>query len=457
MAVSDWQLARAVAQRGHLGVVSGTALNSVLIRRLQDGDAEGNIRRALAHCPVPNVARIIELYWIAGGRAPSQPYRLAPLFTLTNPRELTALTVAANFVEVFLAKEGHDGLVGLNLLEKVQLPTLASLYGAMLAGVDYVLMGAGIPRAIPGALDRLAAGEKATLRVAVDDKPTAESVIEFDPASILSGSPPALRRPRFLAIVSSFTLALTLARKSNGQVNGFVVEDFSAGGHNAPPRGTLRLNGDGEPIYGPRDIPDLIAIRALGLPFWLAGSNACPERLRAALACGAAGVQIGTAFAFCRESGMRADIKREVLQRARTSRLELRTDPRASPTGMPFKVLQLPGTVAATAVYASRVRQCDLGYLRQPYCREDGSVGYRCPAENPADYLRKGGLLADTVDRKCLCNGLLAAIGQGQARKDGTVEPAIVTAGEDALHLTRYLAGDADSYGVDDVLRALEV
>ena len=30
------------------------------------------------------------------------------------------------------------GKVGINLLEKVQLPNLATLYGAMLAGVDYV-------------------------------------------------------------------------------------------------------------------------------------------------------------------------------------------------------------------------------------------------------------------------------------------------------------------------------
>jgi len=66
---------------------------------------------------------------------------------------------------VFLAKEGHDGLVGINYLEKIQLPTLPSLYGAMLANVDYVLMGAGIPRAIPGALDHLAQGEPAQLKI----------------------------------------------------------------------------------------------------------------------------------------------------------------------------------------------------------------------------------------------------------------------------------------------------
>jgi NAD(P)H-dependent flavin oxidoreductase YrpB (nitropropane dioxygenase family) len=46
-------------------------------------------------------------------------------------------------------------MVGINLLEKVQMPTLASLYGAMLAGVDVVLMGAGIPTQIAGILDKL--------------------------------------------------------------------------------------------------------------------------------------------------------------------------------------------------------------------------------------------------------------------------------------------------------------
>ena len=67
------------------------------------------------------------------------------------------LMVVAGFVEVWLAKEGHDGLVGVNLLEKVQMATAATVYGTMLAGVDYVLMGAGIPTALPVLLDRLAA------------------------------------------------------------------------------------------------------------------------------------------------------------------------------------------------------------------------------------------------------------------------------------------------------------
>ena len=46
-------------------------------------------------------------------------------------------------------RRGHDGWVGVNYLEKIQLATPAAVYGAMLAGVDYVLMGAGVPTGIP--------------------------------------------------------------------------------------------------------------------------------------------------------------------------------------------------------------------------------------------------------------------------------------------------------------------
>ena len=38
--VSNWRLARAVSWLGQLGVVAGTALDEIMSRRLQDGDAE---------------------------------------------------------------------------------------------------------------------------------------------------------------------------------------------------------------------------------------------------------------------------------------------------------------------------------------------------------------------------------------------------------------------------------
>ena len=115
---------------------------------------------------------------------------------------------------------------------------------------------------------------------------------------------PPLKRPFFLPIISSYTLALTLVRKANGRVDGFVVEGPTAGGHNAPPRGRLQLSALGEPVYGERDAVDLAKLRELGLPFWLAGGHGTNEGLQEALAAGAAGIQVGTAFAFCDESGL---------------------------------------------------------------------------------------------------------------------------------------------------------
>ncbi|MCX6890332.1 MAG: nitronate monooxygenase, partial [Verrucomicrobia bacterium] len=298
VAVSGWTLARAVSRIGQLGVVSGTALAVVLARRLQLGDPGGELRQALDQFPFPKMsARILSDYFINGGKPATAPFKLTPMPTLRSRRELVELTVVANFVEVFLAKEGHAGPVGINYLEKIQLPTLPSIYGAMLAGVDYILMGAGIPRAIPGTLDLFARGQAASLPVDVEGAlPGERQTTTFDPQDFCGGVVRHLKRPLFLGIVASATLAMTLAKKASGRVDGFVVEGPTAGGHNAPPRGALQLTPQGEPLYGPRDVPELDKIRALGLPCWLAGGYGLPGKLQQALQLGAAGIQVGTPF-----------------------------------------------------------------------------------------------------------------------------------------------------------------
>jgi NAD(P)H-dependent flavin oxidoreductase YrpB (nitropropane dioxygenase family) len=452
--VSDWRLARAVAQAGQLGVVSGTALAAILARRLQSGDRDGQMRHALENFPVPEVAaRILTDYFIAGGKPAGVPFKLTPLPSLKSGADFVALTVAANFVEVFLAKGGHAGLVGINFLEKIQFPTLPSIFGAMLAGVDYVLMGAGIPRSIPGALDRLAKGEPVELKIDVEGVlPGDEFLSQFDPAAFCSGTAPTLKRPLFLGIVASATLAMTLARKSNGKVDGFVVEGETAGGHNAPPRGALQLSAEGEPVYGPRDVPDLEKIRELGLPFWLAGSYGGPDKLAAALRLGAAGIQVGTAFAFCEESGIRPDLKQQVLQLSREAKARVFTDPLASPTGFPFKVVQLPGTLSDASVNAPRTRLCDLGYLRHAYRKDDGTLGYRCPAEPAQDYVRKGGAPTESEGRLCVCNGLVSTIGLAQIRADNSLDLPLLTAGNDVAQVARYLQPGRDSYTAGEVI-----
>ncbi len=457
VAVSGWQLARAVSKRGQLGVVSGTALDIVLARRLQIGDEGGHVRRALGHFPVAGVAeRILKRYFISGGKSENKPFRSKPMQTHKPSRRLEELRVAANFVEVFLAKEGHANPVGINYLEKIQAPTLPSLFGAMLAGVDFVLMGAGIPRAIPGILDQLAKGEDVELRLDVAGADRGEEFTTvFSPASFLGGPPPMLARPYFLAIVSSATLASMLARKASGRVDGFVIEGPTAGGHNAPPRGRPEFSESGEPVYGKRDTPDLEAFKEIGLPFWLAGSFGRPSGVAEALRLGAAGVQVGTAFAFCSESGIDPDLKSRVLAMSRKGRLEVFTDPKASPTGFPFKVVGVPDTLSEEDVYARRTRRCDLGYLRQAFKNDDGSIDWRCAGEPLEDFVRKGGDPDETIGRKCICNGLLATIGLAQIGADGLPENSLLTSGDDVAGIAQFLRAGASSYTANDVIDKL--
>jgi nitronate monooxygenase len=447
VAVSGWKLARAVSLRGQLGVVSGTALDTVLVHRLQLGDPEGNLKAAFDHFPVPSIAkRVWDQYYIPGGKPVDAAYKSKPIPKVVPSQALVDLIVLANFVEIWLAKQGHGGMVGLNLLEKIQLPTLPSLYGAMLAGVDAVLMGAGIPRAIPGLLEQLSRGEACELRI---DVAGGDSVVNrFDPAPY-GGS--TTKRPKFYAIVSSASLGQVLARKCTPPVDGFVIEGHTAGGHNAPPRGTLQLNENGKPMYGERDLPDLAKFRDLGLSFWLAGSFGSREKLREAWVEGAQGIQVGTAFAFCEESGIAPDLKAEIIRLCQLGDVRVMTDPKASPTGFPIKVLNLPGTVSDSEVAESRERVCDLGHLREVYQTPSGGYGYRCPGEPISDYVAKGGNPEDTVGRKCVCNGLLATVGLGQIRKRGA-EPALITVGDDLPKIVGFLRPGRNTYSAGDVL-----
>lgn len=452
IAVSNWVLARAVSMSGQLGVVSGTAIDTVFVRRLQDGDAGGHVRAAIAEFPIAGVGEsVLHRYFLPRGRPAGAPYKMLPMQKQVTSLARQQLIMLASFVEVWLAKRGHSRPVGINLLTKVQMPNLATLYGAMLAGIDFVLMGAGIPREIPGVLDAFAEHRPASLKLDVAGLAPGEvENLTFDPRQHVARDFAPLVRPRFLAIVSAHSLATTLARKANGRVDGFIIEGPTAGGHNAPPRGELSLNSLGEPIYSDRDVVDLEKVRELGLPFWMAGGMGSPDGLRTALAAGAAGIQVGTLFAYCDESGLAADIKARVLDGVRADAVRILTDPRASPTGYPFKVVDVDGLDSQNE---ERERICDLGYLRTPYRTATGKLGYRCPAEPVDAYVAKGGDFADTVGRRCLCNGLAANIGQPQRRLSGEEKP-LVTSGDDLVSLGGFLAG-RERYSSSDVIEYL--
>lgn len=456
VSVSNYCLANAVSRTGNLGVISGTGMDIVMTRRLQLGDPTGEMKAAFAAFPLQDMAKRVWDKYFKADKDPKKPFISRPLPHIKPSQAWLELTIVANFAEVWLARRGHDNPVGINLLEKIQLPHLASLFGAMLAGVDYVLMGAGIPRQIPAALDSLSRLDSTDYRIDVQGAQPGEIFNHtFNPKEVAEWGITELKRPKFFAIISSNVLGAQLVKKLNPPVDGLIVEYPLAGGHNAPPRGPMTIDENNEPVYGPKDEVDLDAIAELGVPFYLAGAYGHPEMLQKALDSGANGIQVGTAFAFCDESGVDPAIRQDIVNKSLDGSIQIHTDAFASPTGFPFKVAQLEGTLSDIDTYKNRNRICDLGYLRSCYRMEDGKVGYRCAAEPVDDYIRKGGDIKDTEGRMCVCNGLMGTVGLAQTRKDGSVEPILVTAGNDLSILKGYIPEGKNHYTAADVIALL--
>jgi NAD(P)H-dependent flavin oxidoreductase YrpB (nitropropane dioxygenase family) len=136
---------------------------------------------------------------------------------------------------------------------------------------------------------------------------------------------------------------------------------------------------------------------------------------------------------------------------ARAGRLDVFTDPRASPTGYPFKILELDGIPPAAD---ARRRLCDLGVLRSAYRRDDGRVCFRCPGEPVAAFVAKGGDPGSTVGRRFLFNALTANVGLAQVRANGAVEAPLLTTGDEVRRLGDFLDGREDDCA-DEVLEYL--
>ena len=375
------------------------------------------------------------------------------------------MLIATGFAEVWLAKEGHEGKVFINFLHKIELPLIYALYGAMLAGVDGVIVGAGNPGTLP-ALCRLLA-KHATVHHEISvlyRKPGEAFSLRFDPQQVAGGKFAAreLQTPAFLAIVSLERLAQTLAKSESAAPDGFIIEHHIAGGHNANPLGPLTKDALGQPVYGAKDDPDIAAIRAIGKPFWMAGGYASKPKLQEALAAGASGVQVGTLFALSEESGMKPEYRSAVLAALRdgVDDADLVHTTTYSPTGFSFKVAQLPETLSDDEVYARRRRVCDIGMLQQIGFGQPDETGTRtlfrrCPAGPINTFLKNRGLARHTDERRCLCNGLLACVGLGQVhevRGERLEEPAIVTLGNHLDGVRRLSRQGQTHYHVEDVV-----
>jgi nitronate monooxygenase len=92
--------------------------------------------------------------------------------------------------------------------------------------------------------------------------------------------------------------------------------------------------------------------------------------------------------------------------------------------------------------------------LRAAYKRSDDRINYRCPAKPVEDYVRKGGTIAETEGRRCLCNALLANVGLAQPRATGETEAPLLTSGDDLETISTFLAGRT-TYTAADVISYL--
>ncbi|MCJ7625210.1 MAG: nitronate monooxygenase [Anaerolineaceae bacterium] len=494
--VSNWRMAKAVAMEKPgiaVGTVSGTGLDVVYVRLLQLGDPGGHIRRALAafdaQFGVTIGQKICERYFIEGGKAPTDRFKYPPkqdvhaldgsniipppdqqggAIALTLDEDVVELLIATGFAEVWLAKEGHTGKIFVNFMKKVELPLIYTMYGAMLAGVDGLAVGAGNPDGLPAVCSRLANHEAVSIDLQILYRVAGETFhVPFDPRLVADGklAQNPLRRPAFLAIVSLENLVIGLAQSQTEAPDGFIIEHHTAGGHNAGPQGPLKKDEKGQPIYDTNDEPDLQAIRQVGLPFWLAGGYGSHEKLEQALAAGAMGVQVGTVFALCQESGMKPAFRSAILNELKkgTDEAALVHTTMFSPTGFPFKVTQLDGTVADDAVYAARRRVCDFNILGQRGLSKPAADGtrhlfQRCSAAPVEGFIQKRGLKFNTEERRCLCNGLVSCVGLAQViKQDGEMaeEPAIVTLGNHLDGVRRLSRQGQSPYWVRDVVNDL--
>ena len=427
-----------------LPTLSMVLVERLFVYELQQGDPTGDFRRALTTFPFPKPAKLVlDTFFVERGIGKKETVEM---FTVDPSDLLNSLNICASYSYVYLAKEKSPNPISINYLTKLAMSQIGSLVGAILAGADFVTMGAGIPINIPQLMDSICKWENCSYPVPVvgKDGKNWNYSMNFDPRIFLGEKPYELKKPGLIPIVSSNLLATMIKIKfPPGSVFGIYIERTNSdgapnsGGHNAGPRDKI--------AYGERDLIDYEKIAELDLPFWIGGGMASPEMLDWVMSIGGEGVGAGTMASLSNQSGMDPEISKKVRRLGFNHKLKVRTDMRFSPAGFPFKIDELEGTMSEEDVLKKMVRVCDQGGLRIPYETPSGDIDYRCPAEPVSSYLRKGGCIEDTVGKGCLCNGLFRTCDK-LCKKSRNKWPAAVTSGDDYSFLNKVMDHENDSY-----------
>jgi nitronate monooxygenase len=258
--------------------------------------------------------------------------------------------------EEIAASKSRGGLAGINVMVALQRDYADSVRGAIDAGADVIISGAGLPTSLPGI------------------QPPGDTAL--------------------IPIVSSArALELICKRweKLGYRPDAVVLEGPLAGGHLGFKFDELGLPSNALEALLPA-VKD-VARRHGDFPVIAAGGIFTHEDIVGILGQGADGVQMGTRFLATEESSADAAYKQAVVDATRDDILVAR-DP-GSPCGLPFRVLRRSPMFRA-ALEGKRKPACTKGYVLMK--GGDGKLD-RCLAKE------------DGRHSFCICNGLLSSAG----------------------------------------------
>ena len=370
VAVSGWRLAREVSLAGHLGVVSGTAMDAVLARRLQDGDPGGHYRRALAHFPSPAMARAGARHLLRRGR----PQRRHPLQAAAqaDPAHRPRRPGARRRRQL---RRGVAGQGGPRRRRRHQLPREDPARHAdrhprrdarrrrlRAHGRRHPARGAPAAARARGRRGRPHPGRRRR-------RHRCSGFVEVDPAR------PARRRPAAAAPgpTSSPSSRSTSSPRTCTATRRSAPTASSSSARR--PAATPRRRAAGcsststaSRSTAPATRPTSTKMAAIGLPFWMAGAYGTPEQVAAAVRGRARSACRSAPCSRCaRESGITRRLARAGARPAAAGDLDGAQRPAGQPDRLPVQGGQPRGhRQPRPRSTRPATRLCDLSYLRQP-------------------------------------------------------------------------------------------
>jgi len=288
-------------------------------------------------------------------------------------------TYESVYEEISLSK-AKGGFSGINIMAALGRDYNASVKGAIDAGADAIISGAGLPLNLP-----------------------------------------AIQPPKDTALIPivSSARALDIICKKWGKLgyrpDAVVLEGPLAGGHLGFRIDQVDLDSNKLENLLP-SVKDM-ATKCGDMPVIVAGGIYTYSDILKFMDMGADGVQMGTRFLATEESSATEEYKRAVI-RAKEEDIVVAHRP-GSPCGLPFRVIK-QSPMYVSSLQHKRTPKCDKGYVLM----KDAEGNYTiCPAkENNENYF-------------CICNGLLSSAGYNSDK-----EEALYTVGTNASRVDKIVS-----------------